>query len=129
MNRNKSNIFLIGMALITIGAIYIIIGCPIKFLTGISCPGCGMTRAWMCVIDLNFNKALYYHPLWSIPLIYIFAYIFIRKKNRKLYNIMLWIFIALFIIVYIYRLFTNSEIVRISYKDGFIYKIIDYIFH
>ncbi|MDE7047571.1 MAG: DUF2752 domain-containing protein, partial [Lachnospiraceae bacterium] len=22
------------------------IGCPIKFITGISCMGCGMTRAW-----------------------------------------------------------------------------------
>ena len=39
------------------------IGCPIKYLTGISCAGCGMTRAWRCVLKLDFARAFSYHPL------------------------------------------------------------------
>ena len=27
------------------------IGCPIKFWTGVSCPGCGMTRAWLAALS------------------------------------------------------------------------------
>ena len=51
------------------------IGCPIKFLTGISCPGCGMTRAWLSALSLNFQQALAYHPLyWSVPLIVLLAF-------------------------------------------------------
>lgn len=51
------------------------IGCPIKFLTGISCPGCGMTRAWLSALTLNFQQALAYHPLyWSVPLIVLLAF-------------------------------------------------------
>ena len=42
-------------ALFTIAVFYLIlesvfgITCPILFLTGISCAGCGMSRAWFCV--------------------------------------------------------------------------------
>lgn len=45
------------------------IGCPIKFMTGISCPGCGMTRAWLEALQLHLSVALAYHPLfWAVPL-------------------------------------------------------------
>ena len=40
------------------------IGCPIKFLTGISCGGCGMTRAWLSVAALDIKGAFYYHRLY-----------------------------------------------------------------
>ena len=33
------------------------IGCPVKFFTGISCPGCGMTRAWEAAFSLDFHQA------------------------------------------------------------------------
>lgn len=42
------------------------IGCPIKFLTGVSCPGCGMTRAWASVLALDFAHAFVYHPLFLL---------------------------------------------------------------
>ena len=42
------------------------IGCPIKFLTGISCPGCGMSRAWASVASLDFAKAFAFHPLFLL---------------------------------------------------------------
>ena len=33
------------------------ITCPIKYLTGISCPGCGMSRAYICLLRLDIRGA------------------------------------------------------------------------
>ena len=62
-------------ALFTIAVFYLIlesvfgITCPILFLTGISCAGCGMSRAWFCVLRMDFTGAFRYHPLFPFPLI------------------------------------------------------------
>lgn len=43
------------------------IGCPIRWLTGISCAGCGMTRAWLCAVHLDLAGAFAAHPLfWAV---------------------------------------------------------------
>ncbi len=39
-------------------------GCPIKLVTGISCAGCGMTRAWEAMFHFHIEEAFYYHPLF-----------------------------------------------------------------
>jgi len=41
--------------------------CPIALVTGVPCPGCGMTRAASALIRGDIALALDYHPL--IPLI------------------------------------------------------------
>ena len=44
------------------------IGCIIRFVTGVACPGCGLTRAWLCALHLDFAAALAFHPLfWLVP--------------------------------------------------------------
>lgn len=30
--------------------------CPIKYITGISCAGCGMSRAWIALLHLIYMK-------------------------------------------------------------------------
>jgi len=40
--------------------------CPIALLTGVPCPGCGMTRAASALLRGDLSLALDYHPL--IPL-------------------------------------------------------------
>ena len=43
-------------------------GCPIRALCGIPCPGCGLSRAWLCALRLDLAGAFAYHPLfWLIP--------------------------------------------------------------
>lgn len=37
--------------------------CPLKLLTGLDCPGCGLSRALLCLLRLDFQGALHYHPL------------------------------------------------------------------
>ena len=41
--------------------------CPFRILTGISCPGCGMTRAFLALAEGDFLTAFQYNP-FSIPL-------------------------------------------------------------
>ena len=63
------------------------ITCPIKFITGISCAGCGMSRAWMAFLHLDIAKAFTYHPLfWLVP-IAVIVLLCKSKINIKIYKI------------------------------------------
>ena len=37
--------------------------CPFKLLTGLPCPGCGMTRSVVTLLHGDLGASLYYHPL------------------------------------------------------------------
>ena len=39
------------------------IGCPIRFFIGISCPGCGMSRAVLLMLSGHFQAAFRMHSL------------------------------------------------------------------
>lgn len=45
--------------------------CPVRtLLGGIPCPGCGMSRAWLAALRLDFRAAFAFHPMfWSIPIL------------------------------------------------------------
>lgn len=73
---------LIRRALSLVGAIaagalllYLLdIGCVFRLLTGIPCAGCGMTRAWLAALRLDFAAAIAYHPLfWVVPVVFALA--------------------------------------------------------
>lgn len=57
------------LPLLILGAAVILldIGCPIRKLTGFPCPGCGMTRACLAALRLDFSDAFRLHPLWILP--------------------------------------------------------------
>ena len=42
------------------------IPCPFRYATGIPCPGCGMTRAYLLVFEGDFAGAFAMHPLWPL---------------------------------------------------------------
>jgi hypothetical protein len=101
------------------------IGCPIKYLTGISCLGCGMTRAVISALKCDFAKAMEYHPLFWIPIPIFSVWCLYPKIPKNVYRVCLYTVILLFIIVYIYRLlFSKSDIVSVNPCNGFIYKLI-----
>ncbi len=45
--------------------------CPFALMTGIACPGCGMTRAASSLIRGDLGTAIAYHPL--VPLMAVLA--------------------------------------------------------
>ena len=46
--------------------------CPVKTAFGYECPGCGMTRAVIYALQLDFRGAFEHHSMfWSVPLLFI----------------------------------------------------------
>lgn len=47
--------------------------CPIRRLTGVICPSCGMSRAWLALLRFDVSGAFACHPMfWSIPIFILF---------------------------------------------------------
>ncbi len=102
---------------------YLTVGCPLKRLFGIPCPGCGMTRAVLAMLRLDIRAAIRFHPMvLALPpaaAVYLF-----RKHIPKKVTIFLAVmfFTALFA-VYIFRLIGKSEIVMFDFCNSIIYKL------
>ncbi|MCI8308107.1 MAG: DUF2752 domain-containing protein [Lachnospiraceae bacterium] len=110
-------------------AAYILgIGCPIKYMTGVSCPGCGMTRAVIECFHFNFRSAFYYHPLFfTLPVIIIVLLLWKRIPVR-IRNAVMIIFIVAYLSVYVIRLFyVKDSVVTMEPGRGFVARIIKQI--
>ena len=60
--------------------------CPFHAITGIPCPGCGMTRGIVAGFEGRFADSVAYHPL-ALPLLalwtaWLLAGLFNRSRNR-----------------------------------------------
>lgn len=101
------------------------ITCPIKFFTGISCAGCGMSRAWLSVLRLDMAGAFRYHPLFFLPPVALVVILLKSKMNIKIYKIFMFTIVTAFVIVYVYRMiWGDSDIVVFRPKDSIIWHII-----
>lgn len=104
------------------------IPCPIKYLTGMSCAGCGMTRALLSALSLDFHAAFYYHPLWILLFPTAILLILFRAKNKKIaFNAVLSCVVILFFAVWIYRLACGDDIVAFDFDDSAINQAIQWI--
>ena len=112
-NRVKIGIFLFFLFIIY----YLLnkkigIGIPCVFheLTGLYCPGCGITRLLFSLLELNFYQAFRSNPLVFILLILIILYL-ILKLILKRFNINLtipnYIYYFLLIIVILFGILRN----------------------
>ena len=101
------------------------ITCLIKHFSGVSCPGCGMTRAVKALLTLNFSKAFYYHPLvfLLIPIAVVLLVLTV-KKMYKTRRVFVCAAAVLFVAVYLYRfIFTESPILVFEPQNGFFAKL------
>lgn len=81
--------------------------CIFQMLFDMPCPGCGMTRALLSVLRLDFVSAFNYHPMfWSVPVVFAFL-IFDGKifKNKKLNYTVLSLIAVGFAINWAFKLF------------------------
>lgn len=96
------------------------LSCIIKSFTGISCPGCGMTRSTLALLQLDFAAAWHYHPL----VFYLFAavpvMIFFYLRDKDILSKRLLIFSAvLMLAVYLYRmLIIHSPVLEFAPEKG-----------
>ena len=66
LKAKRKDILSAAAAILAVALLYLFfhvsgIGCPIHYATGISCPGCGMTRATMSLFAGNLGAALRWH--------------------------------------------------------------------
>ena len=96
------------------------IGCPIRWFTGISCPGCGMSCAFISLLRLDFAAAFRYHPMIYLP--YYFLGSEKTPRRRKLKKFFLAVVIIMFFFVWIFRIFHEDSVVRIDPANGVMIK-------
>lgn len=111
--KKKYNILVINVALCAICGIPILlyynIGIPCVFnkITGLYCPGCGITRAIKALIRLDFYQAFRYNPVIPVVLALLIGdkiYRVIRKKEKTFSN---WFWITILLVVLIFGVLRN----------------------
>ena len=99
--------------------------CPIKYITGISCAGCGMSRAWIALLHFNIHDAFMYHPLFFLPPVVVIVMLLKSKINIKIYKIIIFTIIIMFAIVYICRLiWSGDDVVVFEPEKNILFRII-----
>ncbi len=104
---------IIGAITLYIVLMNIIFGssCLIKNLIHFPCPFCGMTRAHLSALSLDFITALRYHPMFFIGLPFLALVMFEENftgRLKKISNITVITIGLLFILIYIIRLICND---------------------
>lgn len=110
---------------VLLAGFYRLVGCPIRLLTGVSCAGCGMTRACLCALRLDFRQAFYFHPLF--PLVPAGAALWLCRKKlpRAFFYGCMYTLLGIFVIVYIYRLFRgDGSVVVFDPRSGLIFRVV-----
>ena len=113
--------------ILVILSVYLLTGCPFRFLTGIPCPGCGMTRAVWALIRLDFSAAFRYHPLVFLMPVYAALLPLSRRISERYLYLILYISVFLFAGVYVLRLCRRDPTVIWNIREGLLFRIAEYI--
>ena len=125
VNQNRSSLTIWG-AIFLLYAFFFAVGitCPIKYLTGVSCAGCGMTRAWVHALTLHFPEAFGYNPVfWIVP--FLLFLLWLQKRKPVPARIGLGICLGIMLLAYCIRMTDPTDtVVVFAPKDGSIYRTI-----
>ena len=87
--------------------------CPIYAIFGICCPFCGMTRAHLAALHLDFATAFSYHPVFftGIPFLWVIFHesLFASPKKKVLWYVLVALLTALLLGVYVFRVITSGS--------------------
>ncbi len=55
--------------------------CPFKAVTGMDCPGCGLQRSFLALLQGNLHESFHLYPA-LLPVIFTFIFLFLHLKFR-----------------------------------------------
>lgn len=82
--------------------------CPMIHLTGLPCAGCGLTRAFLYILQGEFVRAIYINPMAYFIiafLVYCGFWRYIKGKKIKGFNVLFGILIAVMLMFYLCRMY------------------------
>lgn len=129
--RFLRNGLLTAVGIAVLAVIYWKIGCPIRWLTGIACPGCGMSRALLALCRGEWRQALQYHPLvGTVPFLAVWLLLGLRKKRlpRPWENGLILGVSLLFLTVYGWRWYCGDPVVLPRFSQSFLQTILREVF-
>lgn len=92
--------------------------CPIKYLAGVPCPSCGLSRALAALLRLDFRTALRFHPMvFVLPPVVLYA-LFGKKPlfgSKNLERMLLWSVIVLDIAIWLIRLALHDPLIFLRF--------------
>lgn len=110
----KGLLLLLAVAVLAYGTAGVLsFGCPVQRLTGVPCPGGGLSRAAASVLRGDLAGALRMHPMIFV-LPPVFLYVLFGKKpllgSKKRERALLWGVIALWIVLWLVRLAVRDPV-------------------
>ena len=101
--------------------------CPMRYIFGVPCPLCGMSRAIYSLVTLDLEKAFYYHALWPIVVVGIPTAIILRIRKvdvkRRHINLICIILAIAVMGYYIMRHIQGSPVVKVDFGNSLIYRV------
>lgn len=78
-----------GALIISLASLLLGSACPTYWIFGFCCPFCGMTRAHLAALRLDFASAFYYHPVFftGVPFLWLLIH---KQLFTKKWMIVLW---------------------------------------
>lgn len=88
--------------------------CPIKACTGVDCPGCGMQRSVIQLLDGDVAGSIEMHPA-GIPMLFLILFLILHlifdfKHGAKILTYTFMLSTALTLINYIYKIYSGTLI-------------------
>lgn len=114
MKNNGIAVFIIVVLFgILTGRIYST--CPFLMITGIPCPGCGLTRAGIALLHGSFARAFEIHPMIYPIVILSAAFVierYLLRRDTKPLLKYVFVLLGMMFLLYVYRMgkyFPNKE--------------------
>ena len=128
-DRKKRALLLVLMHILILAFLIWVWRCPFYFLSGIPCPGCGITRAYLSLLEGNIAEAFYWNPMF-LPAGAVFLYAVHREKlpvrpcGRA--ELILGAVISAGIAgCWLYRLISGSGPLHADVEEGLLYRLFE----
>ena len=130
-DKNRAAVIAVAALLLVYGAAQVTcIGvCPLRTVFGLSCPGCGMSRAWWELLSGNLQGALRYHPLFWLPVPALLLLYFRDRIPPRIFTGSMIFLLLLLLAVYGIRMADPADqVVRFRPESGMFFRIFHAVF-